>query len=175
MSNQSRNKNLIFIIAVLLLTNIGVLAYFLWFKGSSDKSNDGGGQHKQPPMVEILQTEVGFDSNQVKQYKELKDKQREAAKPMYEDMRKAKDNLFKLMGDTTASDSTIAKLADAIGQKQRELDLQAFAHFKKVRALCTSNEQAVKYDSAVLRMFRRMGKPAAKKDGDGKEIKNDNK
>lgn len=32
MSTTSRNKNLIFIIAVLLLTNIAVLAYFLWFK-----------------------------------------------------------------------------------------------------------------------------------------------
>jgi protein CpxP len=169
MSNQSRNRNLIFIIAFLLLTNIGVLAYFLWFK-------DGGKQHGAEPqkrtgMMEILQSEVDFTPGQIEQYKQLKEKQKAASKPMYDDMRKAKDNLFRLMGDSTVSDSTIKQAAEAIGQQQREIDLQAFSHFKQVRALCTSTEQAVKYDSAVLRMFRRMGKPPAKKEGDQKEIK----
>ena len=31
------NKNLLIIIAVLLLTNIGVLAYFLWYKKQPEK------------------------------------------------------------------------------------------------------------------------------------------
>lgn len=170
MSNQSRNRNLIFIIAVLLLTNIGVLAYFLWFKEPA-KDHPGNEGQKRTGMVEILETEVGFNKDQLDQYKQLKEQQRAASKPMYDDMRKAKDNLFRLMGDSTASDSLIKQAAEAIGQRQRELDLQTFAHFKRVRALCTSNEQAVKYDSAVLRMFRRMGKPPAKKEGDQKEIK----
>lgn len=171
MSNQSRNRNLIFIIAVLLLTNIGVLAYFLWFKEpNKDHPVNGEGQ-RRTGMVEILESEVGFNKDQIEQYKQLKEQQRAASKPMYDDMRKAKDNLFRLMGDSTASDTSIQRAAEVIGQRQRELDLQTFAHFKRVRALCTSSEQAVKYDSAVLRMFRRMGKPPAKKEGDQKEIK----
>jgi periplasmic protein CpxP/Spy len=171
MSNQSRNRNLIFIIAVLLLTNIGVLAYFLWFKDSGREHANGEGQ-RRTGMVDILETEVGFNKEQIEQYKQLKEQQRTASKPMYDEMRKAKDNLFKLMGDSTASDTSIQRAAEVIGLRQRELDLQTFAHFKRVRALCTSNEQAVKYDSAVLRMFRRMGKPPAKKEGDQqKEIK----
>lgn len=172
MSNQSRNRNLIFIIVVLLLTNIGVLGYFLWFKDSDKKGSGDNNQQHKGAMLDILEKEVDFTPQQIEQYKQLKDQQRTATKPMYEDMRKAKDKLFRLMSDSTVSDSVISQAAEVIGQKQQELDLQTFAHFKRVRALCSSVEQAVKYDSAVLRMFRRMGKPPAKKpETESKEAK----
>ena len=57
-----------------------------------------------------------------------------------------------------SSDSVINKASDVIAQKQKALDLQTFNHFKKVRALCTPEQQA-KYDSMIQRMFRKMGKP----------------
>ena len=163
MSQPSRNKNLIFIIAVLLLTNIAVLVYFLWLKKPEEpKRNSGHGSG----LTEMLQQEVGFDENQIAQYKQLKEAQWKTIRPLFDEMRKAKDSLFRLMSDSTVSDSIINNAADVIGKKQRALDLQTFNHFKKVRTLCITPEQQVKYDSAVLRMFRKMGKPARKGEAD---------
>lgn len=168
-ATTTRNKNLIFIIAVLLLTNIAVLVYFLWPTKSHSKLSHGKGNG----MTEMLQNEVGFNDQQVAQYLQLRDRQRQTIRPMFDEMRKAKDSLFRLMGNTTVSDSTINRAADAIAQKQRALDLQTFNHFKQVRSLCVSPEQQVKYDSAVLKMFRKMGKPARR--GDASKEKSEKK
>lgn len=158
MSNP-RNRNLLFIIAALVLTNIAVLAYFLWMKPHPDpKKRD----NKDMGITEKLKAEVGFNDDQVAQYKLLKEEQWTSIKPMFDAMRKAKDSLFRLLSDPSVNDSVINKASDAIAQRQKALDLQTFNHFKKVRALCTP-EQRAKYDSMVQRMFRKMGKPPARK------------
>ena len=156
MSNP-RNRNLLIIIAVLLLTNVAVLVYFLG-QNKKDKATppaDAG----RPPVVEMLQNEVGFDDEQTARYKELKEKQREKIRPMYDDMRKVKDSLFRLLSFPETSDSVLNQITDAIALKQKAIDLQTFNHFKRVRLLC-KEDQLTKYDSMVVRMFRKMGKPA---------------
>lgn len=167
MSNTSRNKNLIFLVAVLLLTNIAVLAYFLWFKKPETKRphTDRTGM-----FIEMLQKEVGFTDAQIEEYKKLKDQRKESGRPLFDEMRKAKESLFSLMTDTLASDSTIQAAADLIAAQQKALDVQTLNHFKKIRALCSNPEQQVKYDSAVLQMFRKMGKPPKRME-QGKEEK----
>jgi len=156
MTNPSRNRNLIFIIAALLLTNIAVLVYFLWIK---QPTTEGGG-HGRPriDMADRLKDSVGFNDEQVAQFKKLKDEQWATIRPLFDEMRKAKDSLFKLISDPDVSDSVINKTSDVIAQKQKALDLQTFNHFKKVRALCTPDQQP-KYDSLIQRMFRKMGRP----------------
>ena len=155
---NSANKTLLIIIAVLVLTNIGVLGYFLWYKNNdhvpvrTDREKNG--------IADILQKEVGFSDDQVARYKVLKDKQREFIRPMFDDMRRSKDSLFRLLSVANVSDSALDKATDAIAQKQKNLDLQTFMHFKRVRALCLP-DQEIKYDSMILRMFRKMGRPRA--------------
>lgn len=168
MNSTSRNKNLLFIIAALLLTNIAVLVYFLWIKQPEDPKR--AGSDRKNGMVDMLQKEVGFSDAQVSQYKQLKDEQWSTIKPMFDQMRKAKDSLFRLLSDPLVNDSMINKATDAIAQKQKLLDLQTFNHFKKVRALCTA-DQLPKYDSMIQRMFRKMGKPQARRNDADKEEK----
>ncbi|MFT3678276.1 MAG: hypothetical protein QM781_20450 [Chitinophagaceae bacterium] len=165
MSTTSKNRNLLVIIAVLLLTNVGVLAYFLWYKKPAEISAHGSGQQRdRNGMADVLQKEVGFDEGQLTKYKELRDRQRDIIRPMFDSMRVAKDGLFKLISTPAVGDSTIEAAADVIAQRQRELDIKTFQHFKRVRNLCRPDQEA-KYDSLLLRMFRRMGnKP--KSEGD---------
>ena len=155
MSTTSRNKNLLSIIAILLLTNILVLGYFLWFRNPTKKQEQ---EKEKTGVAEMLQKEVGFTAEQLAQHKALKDKQRELLRPMFDDMRKAKDSLFRLLSDPTTSDSVISATADNIASKQKALDIATYNHFRNVRAICTP-EQQPKYDSMILRMFRKMGKP----------------
>jgi periplasmic protein CpxP/Spy len=161
------NKNLLIIIAVLLLTNIGVLGYFLWYKKPEkateqrwdQRGNNGNG------IQDLLQKDVGFSTEQLAQYKQMKDKQRETIRPMYDEMRKAKDSLFRLLKDSAAPDSLAEKAADLIAHQQKTLDLQTFIYFRKVRTLCTP-EQQPKYDSLIQNMFTKMNRPQRRTDGD---------
>ena len=156
MSSTSRNKNLLSIIVILLLTNIAVLGYFIWFKRPVKK--EIAPKEQRTGISEQLQKEVGFTDEQISEYKLLKDKQRENIRPMFDDMRKAKDSLFRLLSYPGVTDSMLNSAADGIARRQKMLDLQAFNHFRNVRAICRP-EQQEKYDSMILRMFRRMGKP----------------
>jgi hypothetical protein len=161
MSNP-RNRNLLIIIGVLLLTNIGVLVYFLGQKKPA-KPATSHNERERIGIADMLQKEVGFTDEQTARYKQLKEKQKETIRPMYDDMRKTKDSLFRLLSYPETPDSLVDKVTDAIARKQKALDLQTFQHFKRVRTICTP-EQLEKYDSMVLRMFRKMGKPSRQGD-----------
>lgn len=153
MSNP-RNRNLLIIIGVLLLTNIAVLAYFLGQKPG--KRGAPNIKNERPAIGEMLRKDVGFTDEQIVKYKELKEQQQETIRPMYDDMRKTKDSLFRLLSYAGPTDSLVDQVTDAIAQKQKSLDLQTFNYFKKVRGLCTPDQQP-KYDSLILRTFRKMG------------------
>jgi protein CpxP len=168
MSTPTRNKNLVFVIAVLLLTNIAVLAYFLWFKDDKSKHQD---KNRPGFMIEALQKEVGFTDQQIEAYKKLKEEQKETVRPLFDEMRKAKENLFKLLSDSLVTDSVLQQSADKIAEQQKNIEIQALQHFRKVRALCNSPEQREKYDSAVLRMMRKMGKVPRKSEESKEEEK----
>ena len=155
MSNP-RNRNLLIIIGVLLLTNIAVLVYFLGEKKESKSIHDNP-KNSKGFVAEMLQKEVGFTEQQTAEYKQLKEKQREIVRPMYDDMRNAKDSLFRLLSYPGTSDSVLNTMAEAIAQKQKALDLQTFNYFKRLRTLCTP-EQLPKYDSMILPLLRKIGK-----------------
>jgi len=150
--STSRNKSLIFIIAVLLLTNIAVLGYFLWYK----KPDKPPRTDRKPGIETPLQDEVGFNEDQMVQYRQYRDEQMKALRPMFDDMRKTKDSLFRMIGNENANDSTANSIAEAIAQKQKAIDLRMYTHFKRIRGLCKP-EQLPKYDSLIQRMMRKMG------------------
>src|SRR5215831_19870916 len=148
----SNNRSLIVIITVLLLTNIAVLGYFLWFKkqpeltaaqGPSDKPHD-----ERKGIEGPLQDSVGFNEGQLVQYRQMRDEQRKAIKPMFEEIRKMRDSLFHMMSNEKVDDSVVNSLTGAIGQTQKDLDLRMFNYFKKLRGLCTP-DQLSKYDSVI--------------------------
>lgn len=154
--STTRNRNLLIIITILLLTNVAVLVYFL---GKNKNTKVAGATEPvRPNVAEMLQKEVGFNEEQTAKYKEMKEKQKERIRPMYDNMRKAKDSLFRLLSYPGTPDSVVTKAADVIAQQQKEIDMETFNHFKRVRTLCIPGQET-NFDSMVIRMFRRMGKP----------------
>ena len=162
--STARNRNLLIIIGVLLLTNIAVLVYFLGQKKPAKPTHS----EEKVGMSEMLQKEVGFSDEQIAQYKQLKEKQKETIRPMYDDMRKAKDSLFKLLSYPETNDSVLSRVADVIAQKQKALDVQTFSYFKRLRTLCTPGQQP-KYDSVIQRVFKKMGKPSRNNEAEKKK------
>ena len=55
--NNSKNKILLFIVVVMVITNIATLAYFLWMKPAGGK--DDRGEHRTGPMTEFLKKDIG--------------------------------------------------------------------------------------------------------------------
>lgn len=161
--NNSRNKVLIFFIAVLLLTNIGMLFYFIGGRGPGRGSH---GDRKSGPVTSLLQNEIGFDKQQMDTFDSLKQQHRAAIKPLFDDLGKSKDSFYLFIGNPSVSDSALKSAADAIGKKQAALDLQFYQNFQSIRKICTP-EQQIKFDSLMPAIASKMMQPWRKNNAPG--------
>lgn len=162
MDNNTKTRSLITIIIFLLITNIAMLIFFVLHAKPDDRK---GRNHENRGMYNSLKNDVGFSDVQLMQYKNLREQQIKKVHPLFNEVREAKRNFYGLIVSKNATDSLLNADADSIAQKQKNLDLQMFGYFKKVRSICTP-DQIKKYDSLVQkvvdRMIGRPGKPRKK-------------
>lgn len=157
---MTKTKSLVTIIIFLLITNVGMLLFFVFSSKPSVKREynheQGGGS-----MYNSLQNDVGFSKDQLGHYQQLRQEQRVVVKPLFGELRSAKKDFYDLLYTSNASDSLIKADADSIAQKQKRLDLQMFGYFKNIRDICTP-DQLQKFDTTinrvVIRMIGRSGK-----------------
>jgi hypothetical protein len=163
--NSSKNKVLLFLVGILLLTNIVMLVFFV---GKKEPEKPRSGRTDRSSAVrEFLKDSIGFNDQQLSQYDQLRQQNREAMRPLFEDLGNAKLSYYRYVNQPNA-DSASQIAATAIGEKQKTLDMAFFRHFRQVRALCTA-EQLPKYDSLVVNIIQKMVAPPHR--GDHKQRK----
>jgi len=168
--NSSRNKVLLFLIGILLLTNIFLVIFFV-VKRPDDKPRPG--RDRSAWVRDYLKDSVGFNEQQLSQYDQLRQQNRENMRPLFEDLGNAKLKFYELVSQP-GSDSANQAAATLIGEKQKALDIAFFNHFRQVRGLCTP-EQLPKYDAQVQRIIQRMVAPPHRGDRKQKKPEKDEK
>lgn len=166
MSHSTKIKSLVTIIIFLLITNIAMLIFFL----ASGRPADTRQKNREfNGMYNSLQSEVGFTKDQLDQYQALRKEQRDKVRPLFNELRNAKKDFYKLIYSSASPDSLINADADSIAQKQKALDMQMFRYFKNIRSICTP-EQLPKFDTTVTKEIGRMvgGRPGNAKQGHSK-------
>ena len=81
MNPQSKNKILLIIIGVLLITNMVLLSFFIFNKEAPKKS---WREERKTMIHSFLQKEIGFNQQQLQQYNVLNEQHRNKIKPMYD-------------------------------------------------------------------------------------------
>lgn len=148
-NNRSKNKVLVFIILLLLITNFAVLGYFLFFRtGKAPEKN------KFRDFTAVLQKEVGFNDQQVAQFNELKKGHWQQALDKMQEIIQIKNTIFELSKQDNTPDSIIERLADSIGTLQREVEINVYKHVVATRKICTA-DQVPAYDSLIKRIINR--------------------
>jgi hypothetical protein len=153
-NKPNRSKTLLVIIAILLLANIGGLAYYLANKPAPRKGNPSS-QWKNA-MANYLKADLGFDTVQLKQYEDLKVTHRKSLDTLFEQLKAEKENRLHFLAENGYSDSSIIQAVNSSAEKQKMLDLQMLRHLKDVRALCTE-EQKKRFDTSIYKIMARRG------------------
>ena len=154
----ARNKTLVAIIAVLLLSNITMLLYFVVWKESGKPQHSGGDNNKRrSPMTEFLQKDIGFSAQQLTAFDSLKQRHFAALRPLGEELGRSRDSLYQLAAKNP-DDSALQSATDAIGRRQSALELRLFENFLQIRHLCTP-EQLPRFDSLAPSLVRKMASP----------------
>lgn len=162
-NRPSSSKPLIVIIAILLLTNIGGLAYYIANKPRPKKSNTS--QQWKNAMANYLKTDIGFDTVQLRQYENLKVEHRKTLDTLFDQLRTEKENRLVFLADRDYADSAITQAVNSSAEKQKMLDMHMLTHLKDVRALC-NREQQSRFDTSIYKVMARGGreKKKSKKD-----------
>ena len=153
MKSVLKNKVLVTVIAILLLANIAMLLFFLTGMKKPDKRTPPG--PPAPHTTEsFLQKRIGFIDEQMSQFNKLKEEHHQRLFPLFEDLRKTKDQYYLLVKDAP-SDAYLDSLASVIGEKQRILDRNVFQTIQQVRSLCTP-QQRDSFDSMLPKIAYKM-------------------
>lgn len=149
MNQFSRNKVLLSIIAILLITNLVMLYFFLQMQRHHDHDK------KRPGFTEKLKREVGFTPEQMSVYEPKKKIFWKGVRERFDEIKTTKVHFYNQMYDSLIPDSVLESKAEVIGKQQKELDLHVIRHFREVRKMCTP-KQLPKFDSLLPPIIERM-------------------
>lgn len=147
MISTAKYRWMILLVLVLVISNV-VLAFFLF---SSGKKPNYKKQAEERSMA--IYKEIGLDSMQIDTFKASKDAFISEMKPMWGDLRKLKDSLYRSL-PKDPEDSSIVALLDSIAAKSRENERMSFAHFHHLRTMCTADQQA-RFDTIMPKFLNR--------------------
>lgn len=155
MMKPPRQRWLLVLVAILLLTNIATLSIY-WLKKPDHEGGPGhepGGREKR--MGQFMVDQMKFDSNQEAAYWKLRDTMISTQRPVMDSMRDAKKRFFDLLNQSNATDSALITRSNEIAALQKRLDLATYRHFQNVRAICRP-DQLQKFDTVIKEIVNRM-------------------
>ncbi|HYM95595.1 MAG TPA: periplasmic heavy metal sensor [Chitinophagaceae bacterium] len=144
-----KNKMLILIVAVLLLSNLVLLGFMFFGKGKQKRNSERG-----KSFSEYFEKQLGFTPEQSAKFQQLRNQHFEKIRPFLREVRQAKDSLFSIMRQPEVPDSVLEKAAENLAQKEKAQEIQSFRHFRQVRELCT-DEQKPKFDSLISKLINK--------------------
>jgi periplasmic protein CpxP/Spy len=161
MKSIFQNKTLTFIIIFLLVANLGLLAYYIFFK-------DRRSHAKRKHIYEFVKNDLKFDETQMKTFEDSRGKNRQRVRQLLEDLANTKDSFYQLVLIENLDDSILFDRGLAIADKQRAVDMEFFRQFKALQAMCTP-EQLTRFDSTFMPMVKRMYRQQRRDDGKNKK------
>jgi len=164
MSYLKNNRVLLLIIAVLIATNLFVLYSQVWNKPHPARRS------MKEVMMNKLENEVGFSKEQLAEYDSMRTNHFKSMEPMFDELRKAKVNFFKLISQPEITDSIISNYASAISHNQEAIDSKMLRYFRSLKNIATP-EQGPKMDTLLLNITKQMagGGPRGQKPNNPKK------
>jgi Spy/CpxP family protein refolding chaperone len=150
---NSSNKILSAAVILLLIANIALVAFMVFGKSKRGDMRKGG----RPDPIETMTKELSLTDQQQKDLKQMRDDFFKTNKTIFDSMRAAKAAMFSLVKDPAANDSVIESYSRKISDIQASADKITFAHFRRVRAMLTP-EQQPKYDEFLKKMMMLRGR-----------------
>ena len=149
MSTQSKNKILLIIIGILLITNIALVSFYSLSKPAEKK----GVRPDRTAMISaFLKNELKFSQPQLSQYDSLSNQHRILIKAKFDAIKKEKESEFNQLTQDNFNDSSINNTAVLFSTKQKEIEIIMFNYFKDIRNLCTPQQQP-KFDALFYKML----------------------
>ncbi|MBC8052781.1 MAG: hypothetical protein H7Y13_06925 [Sphingobacteriaceae bacterium] len=161
METIKKNKWLSILIAVLVIANIATLSTFWILNRKSPENLRAAGRHEASLFII---NELNLNKDQQLIYKQLIAEHQSEMHDLRRKIRPLKNHFFSSIKDTVLTESAIIKMAAAIGEKEKEIQLATFNHFRELRKICTP-EQKIKFDKIINQVMRMVAPPGGRGEG----------
>ena len=148
MKENNKYRLLWVAIGLLMVLNIGLLAWFTFFSQNNPL---------QPNRL-FLEKELKFDEKQSEAYKVLRQEHSQQMRALREDVKLMKTEFYEKLSEENISDDSLRAKAVAIESKMVDADVLTFRHFQKVRQMCTTQQQQ-RFDEVVIDLIRSIERP----------------
>lgn len=145
---NSKNRTLLLLIAVLLITNV-VMLYLLNREPVKEAELS-----RSEKMVKMVQEELDLSQGQVKEYLKLRTFRDSLMKPIQGEIRNAKMEMLQLIRQDSVDLNALNNIAKKVGDNQAMMEMEYFNHFKRMQQMLQDDQQP-KFDSLLLRMIYR--------------------
>ncbi len=131
MNEKSKTRLLTGIIVALVVLNAALLAWM--YMGPKHPPHWRGGNRWKSFLADTLK----FSPEQRVQFDTLRKQYFRETMPMAKDLKKARQEFYKLLDDTTLTQTQLTEKASVINNRVANMDVITLLHFRKVAALCT--------------------------------------
>jgi len=149
MRNLAQNKWILGLLALLLVANISLLLGFFVF-GEGPEARKGAKEDNFKAFSEKMHLTPAQDTL----LRKMKQDHNERMKPLWEEIRKTKDTLYRQLGEASGADSAANLISLRLSALNHEADMRTFRHFQEVRNECTPVQQAI-FDTLIPKWMSR--------------------
>ena len=142
-----KNKILIPLIIGLIVSNGLLIGFFI-----AKKPQHPNNRNPKEIVIQRLQ----FDSNQIMDYNQLIDEHRKLTRKKEEELSSNKKQLFQLLNNKTASNSSDS-LINIIATTHAEIEKLHYQHFEEIRNICNPDqlESYNELTNELINIFRK--------------------
>lgn len=134
---------LVAMVGVLILLNL-TLVGFIYFKNNQSCLNPEFGRGRGDYLIEKLE----FTPEQIAKFEILRADHHQTVMPLNKEIMEQKKQFFALINEPKVDSLKVDSLSKVITETHRKVDIVTFYHFKKIRGICTA-EQQVKFQNLI--------------------------
>jgi Spy/CpxP family protein refolding chaperone len=151
-----KNRLFVIIIAVLVVLNLVTISFMVLSPKPTERKS-------RAEVVAFVERELGLTDAQKKIFSDLREKHMQKMTAIAREQHELRRSMFDLLKQESPDQDEVRRKADAIGQKETEVALETFDHFRQLRTSCTP-EQQIKLDSIIREVLRTIRPPRPESD-----------
>lgn len=142
---------------LLFVANLATLGYFWYMRLEAVPPAPPGTPEN------FVKESLNLSAAQASAYEQLLQDHRRNVRLLRDSLRRVKDDFFSEVSKAEVDSSAVEKKAEAAAMIEKKIDLLTLEHFRKVKALCTPEQQQT--FQSVIRTIIRRGPPPPPRPG----------
>lgn len=154
---MKQSKIALIIIILLVLVNLGTIAFCFWFSPQAHRearrfrSHEGMEKHRKE-ITQFLDRQLDLSDQQKEAMEALRKDFFTRSGDIRQEIRAARRKFYRLASAANADEDVVEKQADSVAQKQKALEMATFYHFQSLREILNA-EQQPRFDTIMQDML----------------------